>query len=68
MLTKQQRKKWRAAWRAGQKEREAGQRSVNSTMMFWKACGHKKCLRVRACAGDSEDCSRRLWPIVPEQF
>jgi hypothetical protein len=34
--------------------------------MFWKACGHKKCLRAQACVVDGRACFDLLWPIVPE--
>lgn len=66
MLTDQQRKKRFAAFRAGQAQDVAARRRLNSRMMFWKACGHKTCLRARACVDDCNDCSRRLWPLVPE--
>ena len=36
--------------------------------MFWKACGHKKCLRAQACVVDERTCFDRLWPIVPERI
>jgi len=35
-------------------------------LLFWRACGHKRCLRARACALESNDCFRRFWPLVPE--
>jgi len=41
---------------------------VCSLLLFWRACGHKRCLRARACALESNDCFRRLWPLVPEQL
>jgi len=36
--------------------------------MFWKACGHKKCLRARACVVDGKDCFDRFWPLLPEEI
>jgi hypothetical protein len=41
-------------------------RGMCSWLMFWKACGHKKCLRAHACAAKVDDCFDRFWPIVPE--
>jgi hypothetical protein len=62
-------KQRRAAFYAGQEKQAAARRGLNSGLMFWKACGHKRCMRAHACVtGDGSDCSRRLWPVLPEQF
>ena len=55
------------AFRAGQEEQAAARRDLCSHLLFWKVCGHKKCLRVRACVVDGKDCFDRLWPLVPEE-
>ncbi len=47
---------------------QQARRGLCSWLMFWKACGHKKCLRAQACAADVNDCFDRLWPIVPERL
>ena len=41
-------------------------RRLCSSLGFWRACGHKRCLRARACGLKSNECYRRLWPLVPE--
>ena len=56
------------AFRAGQEQQAAAQRDLCSHLLFWKACGHKKCLRARACVVDAKDCFGRLWPLVPEEL
>ena len=67
MPAKQKSKDKIRAFHACQEEQAAARRSLNSKLMFWKACGHKKCLRAQACVvGDGKDCARRLWPVVPE--
>ena len=46
----------------------AGRRNLCTNLMFWKACGQKKCLRAQACVVDERACFDRLWPIVPERI
>ncbi len=58
----------RAAYYAYQEKRAVAHRHFCSGLMFWKACGRKKCLRARACVVDSRACFDRLWPIVPEKM
>ena len=41
-------------------------RAVCSLLSFWQACGHKCCLRARACARETNDCFARFWPLLPE--
>lgn len=47
-------------------KQQQARRGMCSWLKFWKACGHKKCLRARACVADVDGCFHRLWPIVPE--
>jgi len=54
-------------FRAHLEERVRARRAVCSLLLFWRACGHKRCLRARACALESNECFRRFWPLVPEQ-
>jgi hypothetical protein len=68
MPAKQNRKKQLDAFRAGQEKAAAAQRKLCSYLMFWKFCGHKKCLRERACAVDGKDCFDRFWPLLPEEI
>jgi hypothetical protein len=56
------------AFRACQEQQAAGRRGLCSSLLFWKACGRKKCLRARACVVDGNDCFRRFWPLVPEEL
>ena len=55
-------------FRAHLEEQVQARREVCSLLLFWQACGHKRCLRARACARESNDCFRRFWPLVPEQL
>jgi hypothetical protein len=55
-------------FRAHLEEQVQARRAVCSLLLFWQACGHKRCLRARACALESNDCFRRFWPLVPEQL
>jgi hypothetical protein len=55
------------ACRAGREQEAKSMRSLCSVLHFWKYCGHKKCLRARACAVDHKDCFDRFWPHVPEE-
>jgi hypothetical protein len=55
-------------FRAHLEEQVRARRAVCSLLFFWRACGHKRCLRARACARESNDCFRRFWPLVPEQL
>jgi hypothetical protein len=41
-------------------------RAVCSLLSFWRSCGHKCCLRARACARATNDCFARFWPLLPE--
>ena len=68
MPAKQNRKKQLDAFRAGQEQEAAATRMLCSHLLFWQACGHKKCLRARACVVDSRACFGRLWPLVPEEL
>ena len=68
MPAKQNRKKQLDAFRAGQEQEAAATRQLCSHLLFWKACGHKKCLRARACVVDSRACFGRFWPLVPEEL
>jgi len=61
-------KQSRAAYYAYQDKLAAGRRSLCTGLMFWKACGNKKCLRVHACVVDERACFDRLWPLVPERL
>jgi hypothetical protein len=54
-------------FRAHLEQRVKGRRLVCSLLFFWRACGHKRCLRARACALESNECFGRFWPLVPEQ-
>jgi hypothetical protein len=54
-------------FRAHLEEQVRARRALCSLFLFWRACGHKRCLRARACALESNDCFRRFWPLVPEQ-
>jgi hypothetical protein len=54
-------------YRAGKELEEALKRHLCCYLMFWTACGHKKCLQERACAGYVKDCFNRLWPLVLEE-
>ena len=56
------------AFDACQEQQTAAQRGLCSRLLFWQFCGHKKCLRARACVVDHKDCFDRLWPLVPEEF
>jgi hypothetical protein len=56
------------AFRASQEREAAAQRKLCSHLLFWKACGHKKCLRARACVVDGRECFDRFWPLVPEEI
>jgi hypothetical protein len=55
-------------FRAHLEEQVQARRKMCSWLLFWQACGHKRCLRARACALESNDCFRRFWPLVPEQL
>jgi len=55
------------AFQACQEQQAAAQRHLCSHLLFWKVCGHKKCLRTRACAVDYKDCFDRFWPLLPEE-
>ncbi len=68
MPAKQNRKKQLAAFGASQEQRAAARRPLCSHLMFWKACGRKRCLRARGCVVDSRACFDRLWPLVPEEL
>jgi hypothetical protein len=68
MSAKQKSKDKLRAFYACQEEKAAGQRDLCSHLLFWKFCGHKKCLRVRACAVDCKECFDRFWPLVPEEL
>jgi hypothetical protein len=54
-------------YRARLEAQVRARRAVCSLLLFWRACGHKRCLRARACALESNDCFGRFWPLVPEQ-
>src|SRR5258708_33393106 len=56
------------AFYAYQEQKAEGQRQFCSRLLFWQFCGHRKCLRTRACVVDAEDCFDRFWPLVPEEF
>jgi hypothetical protein len=43
-------------------------RKVSSLLKFWKFCGHRVCLRARACARKTNDCYEPFWRIVPEEL
>ncbi len=68
MPAKQNRKKQLDALRASEELQAAAKRKICSHLLFWQACGHKKCLRARACVVDSRACFDRLWPLVPEEL
>ena len=40
-------------------------RPLCTGLQFWTVC-EKACRRAKACAGDSQVCFERWWPIVPE--
>jgi hypothetical protein len=54
-------------YRAHLEEQVQARRALCSLFLFWRACGHKRCLRARACARETNDCFGRFWPLVPEQ-
>jgi hypothetical protein len=56
------------AFYACQEQQAAAKRKLCSLLFFWRFCGHKKCLRARACVVDFKDCFDRLWPLVPEEM
>lgn len=64
---KQDHKKQLEAYYAGQEKAAAAHRKLCSHLLFWKTCGHKKCLRAQACVVDYKDCFDRLWPPLPEE-
>ncbi len=66
--TQKSKKQARAVFYAYQEKKAVAHRRFCSGLMFWKACGRKKCLRARACVVDSRACFDRLWPIVPEKM
>jgi hypothetical protein len=67
MPARQKSKKQSAdAFRAGEDDQTSARRHLSSVLMFYIACGHVKCRRVRACVGDANECFLRLWPVVPE--
>jgi hypothetical protein len=55
-------------YRAQLEERVQARRALCSQLLFWRACGHKPCLRARACARASNDCFDSLWPLVPQEM
>ena len=65
---KKPQKQIRAEYQARVEKQQQDRRGLCSWLMFWKACGHKKCLREQACAAKANDCFDRLWPIVPERL
>ncbi|HEY0224183.1 MAG TPA: hypothetical protein VGC38_06695 [Pseudolabrys sp.] len=56
------------AFHGYQEELAAGRRSLCTSLMFWRTCGQKKCLRAHACVVNEAACFDRLWPIVPERL
>ena len=57
-----------AAYNAAREEQTEWRRGFCTHLMFWMDCGHKKCLRARACVGDGNACFNLFWPIVPENM
>jgi hypothetical protein len=54
-------------YRAHLEEQVRARRALCSLLLFWRSCGHKRCLRARACARETNDCFHRFMPLVPAQ-
>ena len=67
MPKKRNLKKQLDAFHAGEEQHASAKRKLCSVLFFWQVCGHKKCLRAKACVVDFKDCFDRLWPHVPEE-
>ena len=55
-------------YKASLAKQTLARRAVCSALGFWRYCGHKPCLRTKACALETNDCFGLLWPQVPQRL